>query len=114
MARHDRGRGLAKRAGLHVVGKVGDHRSVHFEVDLDGRTAQLRMCRGAGVGRGKASPPGAVAGQFDDTLVVDVVQHKIEVSCSPARSLLAATVRSPIYGGVWRKYSPAVFPRRTK
>src|SRR5229473_167195 len=39
MARHDRGRGLAERAGLHIMGKVGDHRSVHPKVDLDGRAA---------------------------------------------------------------------------
>src|SRR3981081_1664263 len=62
------------------MGKVGDHRPVHFEVDLDGRTAELGMRRGAGVGGGEASEPGYVAGQFDDALVVDVVQHKIEVS----------------------------------
>ena len=49
MARHDRGGGLAQRAGLHVMGKVGDHRTVHLEVDLDRRTAQLGMGGGAGV-----------------------------------------------------------------
>src|SRR5258708_39553750 len=65
------------------MGKIGNHRPVHLEVDLDGRTAQLGMRRGAGVGGGEASEPGYVAGQFDDALVVDVVQHKIEVSGSP-------------------------------
>src|SRR5258708_4331058 len=38
------------------------------------------MRRGAGVGGGKAAEAGDIAGQFDDALVVDVVQHKIEVS----------------------------------
>src|SRR5258705_3935922 len=108
VARHDRGRRLAERACLHVMGKIGDHRPVHFEVDFDGRTAQLGMRRGAGVGGGEASEPGYVAGQLDDALVVDVVQHKIEVSDSPARSPLATAGGSPIYGWTWRKYSPAV------
>src|ERR1700687_4578068 len=66
------------------------------------------MRRGAGVGGGEASEPRYVAGQFDDALVVDVVQHKIEVSDSPARSPLATAGDSPIYGWKWRKYSPAV------
>ena len=65
------------------MGEVGDDRAVHLEVDLDGRTAQLGMRRGAGVGRGEPSEPGDIAGQFDDALVVNVVQHKIEVSGSP-------------------------------
>src|SRR5882757_2962683 len=108
VARHDRGRGLAERAGLHIMGKVGNHRPVHLEVDLDGRTAQLGMRRGAGVGGGEASEPGYVAGQLDDALVVDVVQHRIEVSGSLARSLLATAGDSPIYGWKWRKYSPSV------
>ena len=34
---------------------------------------------GAGVGCGQPSEPGDIAGQFDDALVVDVVQHKIGV-----------------------------------
>src|ERR1700734_1882881 len=34
------------------------------------------MCRGTGVGGGEPSEPGDVAGQFDDALVVNVVQHR--------------------------------------
>ena len=97
VARHDRGRGLAERAGLHVMGKIGDDRPVHFEVDLDGRAAQFGMRGGAGVGGGQPAKPGDIAGQFDDALVVDVVQHKIEVSGWPIalRSPLAAAVQQP-------------------
>ena len=61
------------------MGEVGDHGPVHLEVDLDGRAAQLGMGGGAGVGVGEAAEPGDIAGQFDDPLVVDVVQHEIEV-----------------------------------
>ena len=57
------------------MGKVGDDGPVHLEVDLDGGAAQLGMRRGAGVGVGKAADPGDIAGEFDDSLVVDVVQH---------------------------------------
>ena len=115
MARHDRGRGLAERAGLHVMGKVGDDRAVHLEVDLDGRTAQLGMRGGAGVGRGEPSEPGYIAGQFDDALVVDVVQHKIEVSRLPAATALGERGLQALYMG-WqrRKYSPAISLRRLK
>ena len=66
------------------MGEVGDHGAVHLEVDLDGRAAQLGMRGGAGVGCGEPSQPGDIAGQFDDALVVDVVQHKVEVSGLPA------------------------------
>src|SRR6266404_5419133 len=62
------------------MGKVGDQGSVHLDLDLDGRTAQFGMRRSAGIGCGQSAEPGNVAGQFDDALVVNVVQHKIEVS----------------------------------
>src|ERR1700678_4210929 len=84
MARHDRGGGLAERAGLHVMREIRDHGAIHFEVDLDGRAAQFGMRGGAGVGGGQPSQPGDVAGQFDDPLVVNVVQHKIVVSAWPS------------------------------
>src|SRR3977135_4629586 len=61
------------------MGKIRNHGSVHREIDLDRRTAQFGMRRGAGIGSGEASKPGYIAGQFDDALVVDVVQHRIEV-----------------------------------
>src|ERR1700687_3689932 len=69
------------------------------------------MRRGAGIGVGEASEPGDIAGQFDDPLVVDVVQHKIQISASGAialRSPLATAAHRPIYGWKWRKYSPVV------
>src|SRR5215207_5096036 len=58
------------------MGKVADHGAFHPEVDLDRRTAQLRMSGGAGLGVGEAAKPGDIAGQFDDLLVVNVVQHR--------------------------------------
>src|SRR5450631_1869224 len=38
------------------------------------------MRRGAGVGRVQPAEPGYIAGQFDDALVVDVVEHRMGVS----------------------------------
>src|SRR5450631_4243177 len=66
------------------------------------------MRRGARVRRGQPSEPGDIAGQFDDPLVVDVVQHSNEVSGRALQSPLATALRSPIYGPERRKYSPAV------
>ena len=59
------------------MGKVGDDGAIHLEVDLDGRPAQLGMRGGTGIRCVKPSQPGDVAGQFDDALVVDVVEHRI-------------------------------------
>ena len=81
------------------MGEVGDDRAVHLEVDLDGRTAQFGMRGGAGVGGGQAAEPGDIAGQFDDALVVDVVQHKIEVS---------GFERSPLAGRITALYMAAM------
>src|SRR5665647_896377 len=75
------------------MGEIGDHGTVHFEVDLDGRAAQLGMRRGAGVRCVQPSEPGDIAGQFDDPLVVDVVQHKLESRLPGAIAL----------GGRWRQ-----------
>jgi hypothetical protein len=44
-------------AGLHVMAEVGDDRTVHLEVNLDRRSAQLGMGGGGGVGAGQASEP---------------------------------------------------------
>src|SRR5262249_43490281 len=52
---------------------------VHLEVDLDGRTAQFGMRRGAGIGVGEPAQAWDIPGQFDDALVVNVVQHMMEV-----------------------------------
>src|SRR6478735_2592661 len=77
MAGHDRGGGLSQRAGLYVMGEVSDHGPVHLEVDLDGRTAQFGVGGGAGMGVWEAAEAGDIARQFDDPLVVDVVQHEM-------------------------------------
>src|SRR5205085_11210457 len=57
------------------MGKVGDDGTLHFEIDLDGRTAELGVGGGAGIGVRQPPQPGDIAGQFDDALIVDVVQH---------------------------------------
>src|SRR6267154_5838122 len=58
------------------MGEVGDHGAVHLEVDLHRRAAQLGVGGGAGVGIWEAAETGDIAGQFDDALVVNVVQHR--------------------------------------
>ncbi len=75
MARHDGGGGLPECARLHVVGEIADHAVLHLEVDLDGRAAQLGMGRCRGIRVGKPPQTRDIARQFDDFLVVDVVQH---------------------------------------
>src|SRR6201992_2581543 len=107
MARHDRGGSLAERAGLHVMGEVGDHRAVHLEVDLDGRAAQFGMRRGAGIGVGEPAQAWDVPGQLDDALVVNVVQHMMQVPPDG----LGGRVSCPIYGRTRTKYSPAFLRR---
>src|SRR5438046_1265651 len=49
-----------------------------------GRAAQFGVGGGAGVGVGEAAEAGDIARQFDDPLVVDVVQH--EIRCPGRRS----------------------------
>src|SRR5579863_2063516 len=58
------------------MGKIADEGTVHLEVDLDGRAAQLGMRGGGGVRGGEPAKPRYITGQFDDALVVDVVQHR--------------------------------------
>ena len=58
MAGHDRGGSLAERASLHVMGEVGDDRTFHLEVDLDGRAAELGMRSGGGIRARGAGPNG--------------------------------------------------------
>src|SRR5919112_1832031 len=76
MAGHDRRRGLAERAGLHVVGEVRHRIPLDLEVDRHGRAAQLRVRRRARVGLGEAPEPRDVGGELEDFAVVDVVQHR--------------------------------------
>jgi hypothetical protein len=75
MTGHNRGRGLPERAGFHVMGEIGDERPIHFQIDRDGRAAQLGMGGRRGVGRGEASEPGNIARQVQDSAVVNVVKH---------------------------------------
>ena len=75
VAGHDRGRSLAERAGLHVMGEIADHRAVHLEVDGDGRSAQLGMGGGAGVGLIESSQARDIARQIEDSLVINLVDH---------------------------------------
>src|ERR1041384_6430287 len=53
------------------------HGAVHLQVDLDGGAAQLGMGGGAGVGVGEAAEAGDIPREFDDPLVIDVIQHEI-------------------------------------
>ena len=75
VARHHRGRGLAKGAGLHLMGEVRHDAVCKFQVDRHGRAAQLGMRRGAGIGSLQPPDPGDVSGQFQYPRVVDVVDH---------------------------------------
>src|SRR5258708_24406697 len=112
MARNDRGRRLSERAGLYVMGEVGDQGPVHLEVDLDGRAAEFGVGGGAGGGVGEPAQTGDIAGQFDGALVVNVVQHRSGPRGRGAEAPLAAGFHRPIYGRQWRKYSPAMSPPR--
>src|SRR5438128_6366229 len=56
---------------------------------------------------GEAAEARDVTGEFDDPLVVDVVQHRAKSSVPPRGAPLAAPVHSPIYVPERRKYSPA-------
>ena len=56
------------------MGEIGDGIAIHLQVDGDGRAAELRMGGGAGVGRVEAADAGDVAGEFEDTGVVDVIR----------------------------------------
>ena len=56
VARHDRGGCLAERAGLHVMGEVGDGIALHLEVDGHGRAAELGMGGRRGIGRRSSRP----------------------------------------------------------
>ena len=79
VAGHQRGRGLAEGAGLHLVGEVGDRAVPHREVHRDGGAAELRMRGGTGVRGRQASQARDVGGQFEDATVVDVVEHGIPI-----------------------------------
>src|SRR5690242_7088007 len=58
------------------MGEVGHHRPVHLEVDLDRGSAEFGMGGRAVIGVWQAARMGDVPGEFDDALVVDVVQHE--------------------------------------
>ena len=111
MACHDRGGGLSQRAGLHVMGEVGDHGPVHLEVDLDSRTAQFGVGGGAGVGVGEAAEAGDIARQFDDPLVVDVVQHEIRCPGRRCGSALGGWVSSSYIWTATAEKQPGRLPK---
>src|SRR3954464_13030914 len=64
------------------MGEVGDLVALHLEVDLDGRSAQFGMGGRGGIGVRQPSEARNIPGQFDDPLVVDVVQHVMESNTS--------------------------------
>src|SRR3569623_1260002 len=55
--------------------EVGDGDTIHLQIDLHSRAAQLGVRRGGCIGIGQPAQTGDVAGQLDDPFVVDVVQH---------------------------------------
>src|SRR5262249_21359191 len=69
------GGGLPERTSLHVVGEIGDLFAVHLKVNGDRRSAQLGMGGGRSIGIGEPAKPGDIPGQFDDPLVIDLVDH---------------------------------------
>src|SRR5688500_2161167 len=77
------------------MGEVGDHGAFHLEVDLDRRAAQLRVRGSASVGVAQAAETGDIAGQFDDFLVVAVVQHRSRSSIPGPRHALP-TLGGPV------------------
>src|SRR3954454_20789224 len=57
------------------MGEVGDGGAIHFEVDLHGRAAQFGVGGGGGIRVRKPPEARNIPGQFNDPLVIDVVQH---------------------------------------
>src|SRR5438874_5401685 len=73
------------------MGEVGDLVALHLEVDPDGRAAQLGVGGRGGIGIRQPPEPRNIPSQFDDPLVIDVVQHVMESSTSsPDRPWRAA------------------------
>src|SRR5438132_6536178 len=64
------------------MGEVGDGVPAHLEVDLHGRAAQFGVGSGTRVGVRKPPEARNIAGQLDDPLVIDVVQHVMESNTS--------------------------------
>src|ERR1700750_918174 len=58
--------------------EVSDGVPTPLEIDLHGRAAELGVSGGAGVGIAEATQTGDIPGQFDDPLVIDIVQHAME------------------------------------
>ena len=59
------------------MGEIGDHVAVHLQVDRHRRAAEPRMRRRAShPASGKPAEPRNRAGEFEDALVVDVVEHE--------------------------------------
>src|SRR6266516_4271249 len=59
------------------MGEVGDRVAVHLEVDGNGRAAKLGMGGRGGVGIVEAAEPGNIPGQFENSAVVNLVQHEL-------------------------------------
>src|SRR5690349_16590081 len=85
------------------MGEVGDGISGHLEIDLDGRAAQLGVSGGGGIGVRQPSEARNIPGEFDDPLVVDVVQHVMESSTSAPDRPWRAPFRVLYRGGTGGK-----------
>jgi len=64
------------------MGEISHRAVVHLEVDGDRRTAQFGMGGGGRIGFFEAAEARDIAGQIEDSLVIDVVQHRF----GPGRS----------------------------
>src|SRR6478752_3826327 len=77
VARHDRRGCLTERAGLYVMGEVGDGITLHLEVDGHGRAAELGMSGRRRVGVAEPAQPRNIPGELKDAAIVDLVQHHV-------------------------------------
>ena len=75
MPRHDRRGSLPECAGLHVVGKVSDLVTIGLEVNGDRGATQLRMGGGRRVRRRQPAEAGDISRQFENSRVVNLVEH---------------------------------------
>ena len=82
------------------MGEVGDLVAGHLEVDRHGRAAQLGMGGGAGVRRVQPAQPGDIAGQFEDSAVVDLVEHGLRLAVLGAGNLIAPTAAMEYIGNL--------------
>ncbi|MNL42118.1 hypothetical protein D3C87_1645560 [compost metagenome] len=75
VAGHDRRRRLPKRASLDVMGKIRDHVAVHLQPDPHLGAAEFGMRNRFGIGIFQGPDTRDIAGEVENTIVVDVIHH---------------------------------------